>query len=246
MRITLLGTGDAVGTPKIGCKCPACLDAKKGGKSRRYRPGMLVSDGKLNVMIESGPDLRSQLLEHDIEGIDAVVWSHQHRDHTGGFGDFWRVKSNMPVYGEKQVLDYVLGEFHFMSFERHDCELYKPFMIGELEFTLFEVTHPPIQMATGMRIRHNGKTLVYTGDTNRHIPAESLKLMMDPDLLIADAIVPPHININKHMNAADAMDLARETRAKTTLLTHIAHLFPPHEEAVKTYPLGYDGMIIDI
>ncbi len=246
MRITLLGTGDAVGTPKIGCKCPACLDAKAGGRSRRYRPGMLVSDGKLNVMIETGPDLRSQLLDNDIESIDAVLWSHSHRDHTCGFGDFWRVKNNMPVYGEKRVLDYVLGEFHFMTFERHDCELHKPFTIGELEFTLFEVTHPPIQVATGMRIKHNSKTVIYTGDTNLDIPEKSLEMMKDADLLIADAIVPPHITIDKHMNAADAMNLAQIIGSKQTVLTHLAHLYPVHDEAVKLYPLGYDGMVIDL
>lgn len=246
MRITLLGTGDAVGTPKIGCRCPACAAARAGGKSRRYRPGMLVSEGSVNVLIETGPDLRSQLLEYGIEKIDAVVWSHSHRDHTGGFGDFWRVKSDMPVYGERRVLDYVLGEFHFMTFERHDCELYQPFRIGGLEFTLFEVTHPPIQVATGMRVRHNGKTAIYTGDTNLSIPAKSLELMKETDVLIADAIVPPHITIDKHMNAADALKLAESTGAKRTILTHLAHLFPPHEEAEKLYPLGYDGMVIEL
>jgi phosphoribosyl 1,2-cyclic phosphate phosphodiesterase len=246
MRITFLGTGDAVGTPKIGCTCPACLDAKKGGRSRRYRPCFLFSDGTVNVLVETGPDLRSQLLEHDITQFDAIVWSHYHRDHTGGFGDFWRIKNNMPVYGEKSVLDYVLGEYSFMGHERHDQELYKPFTIGELEFTLFEVTHPPIELSTGMRVRHRGKTAVFTGDTNLSIPARSLALMKAADLLIADAIVPPHIHIPKHMNAADAMKLAGQIHAKQTVLVHLSHMFPPHDEALKTFPLGYDGMIIEL
>ena len=254
MRITFLGTGDAVGTPKIGCRCPACLDAKKGGRSRRYRPCYLFSDddvhsgenGSVNVLVETGPDLRSQLLEHDVTQFDAVVWSHYHRDHTGGFGDFWRVKNNMPVYGEKTVLDYVLGEFSFMGHERHDQALLKPFMIGALEFTLFRVTHPDIEMATGMVVRHRGKKAVYTGDTNLDIPPESLALMEDADLLIADAIVPPHINIPKHMNAADAMKLAERIGAKRTVLVHVAHMYPPHDEAIKAFPLGHDGLVIDL
>jgi len=246
MRITFLGTGDAVGTPKIGCTCPACQDAKNGGRSRRYRPCYLFSDGTANVLVETGPDLRSQLLEHDITQFDAIVWSHYHRDHTGGFGDFWRVRNNMPVYGEKTVLDYVLGEYSFMGHERHDQELHKPFTIGELEFTLFKVTHPPIEIATGMRVRHHGKTAIFTGDTNLDIPAESLALMKDADLLIADAIVPPHIHIPKHMNAADAMKLAEQVHAKQTVLVHLSHMFPPHDEAIKTYPLGYDGTVIDL
>jgi phosphoribosyl 1,2-cyclic phosphate phosphodiesterase len=246
MRITLLGTGDAVGTPKIWCSCPACVAARTDKKSRRYRPCMMFSDGRVSVMIETGPDLRSQMLENDIKAVDAVLWTHAHRDHYGGFGDFYRSKENMPVYGEKRVLDAVLNEFHYLTFERHDQALHRPFMIGDMEFTLFEVTHPPIDIATGFRVRHNGKTVVVTGDTNIHIPAESFPLMENADLLIADAIVPPGINIPKHMNAADAMELSKKLGPKRTVFVHLSHLYKPHDEAVKEYPLGFDGMVIDV
>jgi phosphoribosyl 1,2-cyclic phosphate phosphodiesterase len=246
MHIMLLGTGDAVGTPKIGCTCPACLDAKKGGRSRRYRPCYLFSDGTVNVLVDTGPDLRSQLLERNVGQFDAVVLSHHHRDHSAGLGDFWRVKAKMPLYGSKSCLDYIMNEYGFMDFVRHDRSLYEPFTIGELEFTLFEVTHPPIDLSTGFRVRHNGKTAIYTGDTNLDIPAKSIEMMTDADLLIADAIVPPHIHIDKHMNAEDAMKLSHTVRAKKTVLVHLAHLFPPHDEAARTYPLGYDGMVIDL
>jgi phosphoribosyl 1,2-cyclic phosphate phosphodiesterase len=246
MRIMLLGTGDAVGTPKIGCTCPACADARNGGRSRRYRPCYLFSDGTVNVLVDTGPDMRSQLLEHDISQFDAVVLSHHHRDHSAGLGDFWRVKKQMPVYGVNKCLDFIMTEFSFMDFARHDQPLYEPFTIGELEFTLFEVTHPPIEISTGMRIRHNGKTVIFTGDTNLDIPVMGLEMMADADLLIADAIVPPGIHIDKHMNAEDAMQLSRQVNAKRTVLVHLAHLFPPHDEVAKVYPLGYDGMIIDL
>jgi phosphoribosyl 1,2-cyclic phosphate phosphodiesterase len=246
MLIRLLGTGDAVGTPKIGCKCPACTDAKNGGKSRRFRPCFLFSDGSYNVLIDTGPDLRSQLLENDISDIDAVIWSHSHRDHTGGFGDFWRVKNNVPVYGEKRVLDSVLRDFYFMTFERHDRALYEPFMIGEMEFTLFEVTHPPIDISTGIRIRHNGRSVIFTGDTSLDIPEKSLMLMENADLLIADAIFPSRIRVHKHMNVDDAMELSRRLKAKQSIFVHLSHLLPPHDEAIKSYPLGYDGMTLEL
>jgi phosphoribosyl 1,2-cyclic phosphate phosphodiesterase len=246
MRITLLGTGDAVGTPKIGCRCPACADAKGGGRSRRSRPGYLFSDGAVNVLVDTGPDLRSQLLGHDISRFDAVVLSHHHRDHTAGLGDFWRVRSRMPLYGDMRVLDYVMSEYGFMDFVRHDRALYVPFMIGELEFTLFEVTHPPIDIATGLRVEHDGKVVVYTGDTSLDIPARSVEQMKGADLLLADAIVPPHIDIPKHMNARDAMKLSEAVGAKRTLLVHLSHLYPPHDEAARSFPLAYDGQVIDL
>jgi phosphoribosyl 1,2-cyclic phosphate phosphodiesterase len=246
MRITFLGTGDAVGTPKIGCNCPACADAKKGGRSRRYRPCYIFSDGTVDVLVDTGPDMRSQFLEHDISKFDAVVLSHHHRDHSAGLGDFWRIKKAMPVYGAKKCLDFIMNEYSFMDFVRHDQALYEPFTIGELEFTLFEVTHPPIDIATGMRIRHNGRMVIFTGDTNLDIPEKSLEMMKCPDLLIADAIVPPHIHLDKHMNATDAMKLSRDLNGKKTVLVHLAHMYPPHDEAVKKFPLGYDGMVIEL
>jgi phosphoribosyl 1,2-cyclic phosphate phosphodiesterase len=115
-----------------------------------------------------------------------------------------------------------------------------------MEFTLFEVTHPPIEIATGMRIRHNGKTVIFTGDTNLDIPEKSLEMMRGLDLLIADAIVPPHIHLDKHMNAEDAMKLAGQLNPKRTVLVHLAHMYPPHDETVKKSLLGYDGPVIDL
>lgn len=246
MRIVLLGTGDAVGTPKIGCVCPACLDARKGGKSYRYRPCILFTDGKVNVLVDTGPDLRSQLIQNDISRIDAVIWTHSHRDHSGGFGDFYRVQENVPVYGEKRVLDYVLNDFRFMSFKRNDVDMYTPFHLGELEFTIFEVCHPPIDVSTGIRVRHNGSTVIVTGDTNLDLPDETLAMMQGTDLLIADAIFPSNIRVHKHMNADDALKLSKNIGAKRTVFVHLSHLFPPHDTASKALPLGYDGMVIDV
>ena len=81
-----------------------------------------------------------------------------------------------------------------------------------------------------------------TGDTTKDIPEKSFELMYRPDLLIADAIIPPRGTIPKHMNAKEAMELASELEAKAVVLTHLSHHFPPHDESVKEWPLGYDGM----
>ncbi|OYV09114.1 MAG: PhnP protein [Methanosaeta sp. NSP1] len=87
MKVTLLGTGDAIGTPKIGCKCPACMDALRGGRSRRMRFSVLIEsdeeDGR--VLVDSSPDLRWQLLKKDLSSVDGVIWTHAHYDHYAGF-----------------------------------------------------------------------------------------------------------------------------------------------------------------
>ena len=91
MKITLLGTGDATGTPVIGCSCPTCLDAHQGGKSRRTRCSILVESDEGAVLIDTGPDLRYQMLKNGIGRIDGVIWTHGHYDHFAGCSEFHRV-----------------------------------------------------------------------------------------------------------------------------------------------------------
>jgi phosphoribosyl 1,2-cyclic phosphate phosphodiesterase len=242
MKITLLGTGDAVGTPKLGCSCPACLDAHAGGKSRRLRFSILVESDNGRLLIDSSPDLRWQLLKKGISRVDGVIWTHPHYDHYAGFGDFYRVQNDVNVYGLTRTLDYIMNYLSFMKPRRHDVNFYETFELIGLGVTLFEVTHPPIEEPAGVLLAFEDKKIVITGDTSRDIPRKSLDMMFSPDLLIADAIIPPIGTIPKHMNAGEAMDLASELQAKTVVLTHMSHNFPPHDESVKEWPLGYDGM----
>lgn len=242
MKITLLGTGDAVGTPKLGCSCPACLDAHAGGKSRRLRFSILVESDNGRFLIDTSPDLRWQLLKKGISRVDGVIWTHPHYDHYAGFGDFYRVQNEVNVYGLTKTLDYVTNYLSFMKPKRHDVNFYEPFELIGVGITMFEVTHPPIEESAGVLLTFGEKKIVITGDTSKDIPGKSLHLMSMPDLLIADAIIPPMGTIPKHMNAREAMELASVLQAKTVVLTHMSHNFPPHDESTRQWPLGYDGM----
>ncbi len=243
MKITLLGTGDTPGTPTIGCDCSACMDARNGGRSYRSRFSVLV-EGEGHVLIDTSPDMRTQLLNANVSTINGVIWTHPHYDHYAGFGDFYRIQKSVDVYGIKETLDYIVETFHFMSCRRHDVALYKPFSLIGLEFTLFRVTHLPFENAVGVKITDGDKTVVITGDTNKEIPEESLKMMEDADLLVADALAPT-FKLKKHMNAAQALALGKKLRAKQIVLTHVGHFFGPHDGASKKWPLGYDGMVFE-
>ncbi len=245
MRITLLGTGDAVGTPKIGCTCAACADARAGGKSQRLRFSILVESNQGKILIDTSPDLRQQFLKQRLSGIDGVIWTHGHYDHYSGFGEFYRVQNRVDVYGIPETLDYINQYVSFLKPRYHYVKLYEPFELIGLEFTLFKVNHPPVEVPTGVIIREGNTKVVVTGDTNSEIPEKSLELMKDPDLLIADGIVPPHIHIKKHMNSEEAMALAGKLNAKKVVLTHLSHLFRPHHIESMFLPLGYDGQVFE-
>jgi len=246
MKITFLGTGDAPGTPVIGCTCPTCMDAHSGGRSMRTRFSILLESEKGKVLVDTGPDLRTQLLGIGIRHIDGVIWTHTHYDHFAGFAEFHRVQYNVDVYGIKDTLDYILEYLHFMHPQRHEVNMYSPFFLIGPEFTLFEVVHPPAKKPVGVMIKEGNKKVVITGDTQRNICSRSLELISNPDLLIADAIVPPTVEVKKHMNSEEALDLAKSIGAKRVVFTHLSHYFAPHEIASKELPLGFDGMKIDL
>lgn len=245
MKITLLGTGDAIGTPKIGCKCPSCSDALRGGRSRRLRFSVLVEsdedEGK--ILIDTSPDLRWQLLKRDLSSVDGVIWTHAHYDHYAGFGDFHRVQRNVDVYALKSTMDYILNYLYFLKPIRHDIQAYEPFELAGIQLTLFNVSHPPTE-TVGVLVSDGNKKLAITSDTNLAIPTESLDLMRNVDLMLADALAPPGYTLDKHMNAEEAMKLAADLGVKDLKLTHLSHLYPPHEIALKKWPLGHDMMEI--
>lgn len=242
MKVVLLGTGDAIGTPKIGCHCPACQDALNGGLSQRLRFSVLLEGPNGKVLVDTSPDLRWQMISRGLDHVEGVIWTHGHYDHYAGFGDFHRVQNHVPVYGLKDTLDYILQYLGFLKPERHDVEWFKPFELAGLTLTLFPVNHPPIKESVGVLVTEGDKKVVITGDTNANIPQQSLGLMQDADLLIIDAIVPPGIDLVKHMNAAQALELGRQLGAREVVFTHVSHMYPPHTEAVREWPLGKDGM----
>lgn len=273
MRITLLGTGDAPGTPIVGCTCATCRDAMKGTRSNRTRYSVLIQNefteasGEIvtgNVLIDSGPDIRSQLLREGISGrssqlsqrsclptvIDAFIFTHAHFDHFGGLGDFYRVQPTINGYGVEDTLRSIYGFFSYLSPKFHTVEPYTSFSLIGLRFTLFDVVHQPIKHPVGVIVQNDRSKVVITSDCNANIPEKSLDFMKDPDLFIANAIVPDNDQsgpICKHMNSHEARLIAKKIRARKTVLSHLSHYYPPHDEAISLgYPVGWDGMKFDL
>lgn len=229
MKITLLGTGDAIGTPRIGCDCPQCSHAKSTG-AMRLRTSLLIENEGKHLLIDSSPDLRQQLLLAGSPHIDAVIWTHGHYDHFMGFGEFYRVQKIPPVYAAPEILRYCSEYFSFLNFEKIPIEPYMPFTLFGITITPFMVKHPPA-FTCGMLFETGESRIGYTSDTNIDIPKESLDLLGNLDLLLLDAIVPPHITITKHMNYLDACTLAGQLAPADFRCVHMSHMIPwdlPH------------------
>jgi len=238
MKITLLGTGDAIGTPKVGCDCPQCTHAKNIG-SMRLRTSLLVENAGKHILVDSSPDLRQQLLLNGSPHIDAVLWTHGHYDHFIGFGEFYRVQKIPPVFAAPQVLNYCADVFRFLTFDKGEIQPFEPFEIFGITITLFMVKHPPA-FTCGMVFENAGSRIGFTSDTNIDIPQQSLDLLTDLDLLLLDALVPSDIRIHKHMNYLDACTLARSLEPDEYRCVHLSHLIPwelPH--------LGNDGDVFE-
>jgi phosphoribosyl 1,2-cyclic phosphate phosphodiesterase len=234
MKLTLLGTGDAIGTPKINCNCAQCSHAKTTGTTR-LRTSLLIENEGKHILIDSSPDLRQQLLRQGSPHIDAVLWTHGHYDHFIGFGEFYRVQQIPPVYAAPPVLDYCSEIFRFLSFEKFAVDPYSSINLFGVTITPFMVKHPPA-FTCGMLFESDNSRIGFTSDTNSNIPQRSLSLLTDLDLLLLDAIVPSGISIQKHMNYLDACTLAQQLEPEDYRCVHLSHMMPwdlPH--------LGIDG-----
>ena len=224
MNLTFLGTGDAVGTPKVGCSCGNCTLARELG-IERLRTSLLVEEKGQHLLIDTSPDLRRQLLAAGSPRIDAVIWTHGHYDHYSGYGEFYRIQDPPPVYAVEETLSYCASLFSFLTIEEHRIEPYVPFTLCGLSVTLFPVNHPPVPTC-GVRIESPGGTVAYTCDTRADMPVRSKELLAGADLLVLDAIVPPEIRLSKHMNYAEAERVARDAGPREFRLVHLSHLIP--------------------
>ncbi len=263
MEVIILGSGDTVGTPKLNCTCETCTLARQQGiPNARTRFGIIIRDPERdrNISIDTGPDLRAQLIREGINRIAAVLYTHHHYDHILGFSEFYRVQQFIKVFGLKETLDFVLDKmgFKIINAKRKEIKLYEPIDYHNIQFQAFpvyhpswNVTHPASQIQPiGYTFNINGKKLVITGDTGVRIPEESLKIMSKPDLLITDAFIdkPAHF-LDHHMTVNEAIELANNLKAKKTVLVHLAHMNPPHEKlqekvdpTTEKILIGYDSL----
>ena len=251
-RLTFLGTGTSQGVPMIGCGCEVCKS--QDPRDKRLRASVLVEHEGLRVLVDAGPDFRYQMLRAGVSSLDAILLTHNHKDHTGGLDDIrafnYHEKRATQIYCEKYVEEslrkeysYAFEEIKYPGAPEWDVHIIdeNPFTIKGVEITPIRGRHFKLPVL-GYRFGN----IAYCTDMN-HIPEEEYSKLQGLDHFIINCVRRGrHIS---HYSLEQAIEVAEKVGAKHSWLTHLSHQLPCHEELTKELPEGilpaFDGLIIE-
>jgi phosphoribosyl 1,2-cyclic phosphate phosphodiesterase len=250
-ELVFLGTGTSIGVPVIGCGCPTCTSTNP--RNNRLRCSLVLGLPGGNLLVDTTPDLRTQLLREKIGIVHATLFTHDHADHVFGLDDLrlfpYYLGHAMPIYCEEQVEDRIRKSFDYAFLEeaKHYAGGVPQIEFVRIGLEPFEVLGfriIPMRLAHG-RFRVLGfrfGNIAYCTDTN-YIPPESLALLQGLDVLVLDSLRhKPHPT---HYSLEQAVEVAKGLGAKRTLFTHLSHDLE-HEATNAALPegmeLAYDGL----
>lgn len=253
MKITFLGTGTSQGVPVIACNCEVCKSTDL--RDQRLRSSILIETQETSVVIDSGPDFRQQMLRENVQKLDAVVFTHEHKDHVAGLDDIrafnFKQQSAMDIYADLAVQAAIKREFHyiFADFKYPGIPLLnlhtidkEPFFVGDIKFAPIEVMHCKLPVL-GFRI----KDFTYLTDAKTVSESEVEKIRGSRVLVINALQREKHIS---HFTLAEAIEFAQKIGAEKTYFTHISHKLGKHQEVSEELPhgieLAYDGLKLNI
>lgn len=251
LSLTFLGTGTSQGVPVIACDCMVCTS--QDPKDDRTRSSVLMEvDGK-TIVIDTGPDFRRQMLREKVQQLNAVIYTHDHKDHLAGMDDVrafcFKQKRAMPLYASQNVQDSLKREFPYAFVAKEnrypgapiiDLELidYAPFSVDGIEVIPIKVRHGK-QNIHAFRI----EDITYITDANNIAPEEMDKILGSKVLVINALRQQTH---HSHFNLEQALAVVEEVKPEMAYLTHISHLLGKHEDVQTTLPenvfLAYDGL----
>jgi phosphoribosyl 1,2-cyclic phosphate phosphodiesterase len=253
MKITFLGTGTSQGIPVIGSRDKVCLS--KDQKDKRLRSSIMVEWENNCLVIDCSPDFRQQMLHAGVSKLDAIIFTHNHADHTAGLDDtrpFTNRKGVLPIYAKEDVIADLKARFNYIFTTKNkylgapELEIFpienKPFFINDLELVPVEVDHGKLKIF-GFRFQN----VAYITDAS-HISEEEMEKLKGLDVLIINALRnEPHPT---HFNLQQALNIIEKVQPKRAYLTHISHKLGFHKEVSKQLPknvfLAYDELVLDL
>ena len=253
LHFTILGSGTSTGVPLIGCDCEVCKSVDPINK--RLRTSIKIQSATTTVVIDTTPDFRYQMLRSKTERLDAIVFTHPHKDHIAGLDDIrafnYKQGEAINVYAHKRVQDALKKEFSYI-FAHHkypgipQLDLFEighhPFEVAGVPFIPIEVMHFQLPVL-GFRIAD----FTYITDAKTVSDVEKAKIKGTKVLVINALQQEKHIS---HFTLEEALAFAQEIGAEKTYFTHISHRLGTHQKISELLPAGvelaYDGLCIEL
>jgi phosphoribosyl 1,2-cyclic phosphate phosphodiesterase len=254
LKVSFLGTGTSQGVPVIACNCKVC--SSKDKHNHRLRSSILIEHHEQHIVIDTGPDFRYQMLRASVQKLDAVLYTHSHKDHIAGLDDiraFNRKQGkSIDIYAETNVQEALKREFFYAfdpkayfgvpQLKLHTIQENERFNVGLLSVLPVRVLHYKMPV---LGFRFGDFTYVTDAKT---IDEETIKLLKGTKVLVLNALqLEDHIS---HMTLQEAIEMAKRIGAEKTYLTHISHFLGLHDEVSSELPpnvfLAYDGLTLDI
>ena len=253
MKITILGSGTSQGVPVIACECDVCLSSNP--KDNRLRSSVMIEVNDLNLVIDTGPDFRQQMLREKVAKVDSILFTHHHKDHVAGMDDIrafnYRWKKDMQIYCTSLTESALRNEFPYVFSKQKypGTPKVRINIIKNQSFKIKDTTIMPIEVkhfvmpVFGFRI----KNFVYLTDVSSISDNEKEK-MIGADLIILDALrKEEHVS---HFNLKQALLLLEELKPKQALLTHISHYMGLNDDVNNELPdnikLAFDGQQVTL
>jgi phosphoribosyl 1,2-cyclic phosphate phosphodiesterase len=253
LKITFLGTGTSSGVPMIACGCEVCTSPDK--KDNRLRSSILIESAKTKLVIDSTPDFRYQMLRANVKHLDAVVFTHPHKDHIAGLDDvkaynFFSGKP-MQVYANEMTQEVIIREFPYAFADTRypgvpeiklNTIATEPFIVGDIPVTPVLVWHMKMPVL-GFRFGN----FTYITDANRVDETEKEKIKGSEIIVLNALRKEKHIS---HFNLDEAIHLVNELQIPNAWFTHISHQLGLNAAINDSLPAGtqlaYDGLQLSI
>jgi phosphoribosyl 1,2-cyclic phosphate phosphodiesterase len=253
LTITFLGTGTSTGVPMIACECEVCRSTDP--KNKRLRPSIMVESPETTIVIDTTPDFRYQMLRKNVKNVDAILFTHPHKDHIAGLDDvrafnFFNQRK-MEIYANSLTEEALKREFGYAFSDKKypgvpDLNLntidHEPFMIGDIPIVPVQVWHMKMPVL-GFRF---GK-FTYVTDANR-IDADERDKIRGSSVFVVNVLRrQQHVS---HFSLGEAIELVEDLKVPQVYFTHISHQLGLHQAIEQELPenvhLAYDGLVLDV